>query len=171
MLEYLSSFTVKQLKERLREVGLKLSGNKSELVDRLKKHIESEKVVNDVSLMKTIIEDYFLHPEQYGDQKLVHKLTSRIENKLASKNMSGNEFTEYLCNLAEKRMKNRGMNIFLMNIGSSGSHWIEAMLDEFSGINCINEVYFPKMLRRKVKNLDRYALNLMMNIIHLAHLK
>lgn len=171
MLEYLSSFTVKQLRERLLEAGIENSGKKSELVQKLKTHIESEKVVSDIVLMKTIMGEYFTKPEQFGDKKLVHKLTSRIESKLVLKNMSKGEYAQYLFDLAEKRMKSRAKNIFLMNIGSSGSHWIEAMLDEFPRINCINEVYFPKLLRRKVKNLDRHALNLMMNIIHLSHLK
>ena len=166
-----TSYTVKQLKERLQEVGLDCSGNKSELINKLNEHIKSKEVTDDVETMKTIMEEYFTNPQQFGDKKLVHKLTSRIENKLIQKNMSEIEYSHYLFNLAEKRSKARAKNIFLMNIGSSGSHWIEAMLDEFEGINCINEVYFPKLLRRKVRNLDRHALNLMMNIIHLAHLK
>ena len=171
MRDYLSLFTVKQLKGRLIQAGINCSGNKPELIQRLKTHMESEKVLNDVSTMKDIMEDYISNTEQYGDEKLVDKLLSRIESKLVSKGMSAKEYVQYLFNLAEKRIKSRATNIFLMNIGSSGSHWIEAMLDEFPEIHCINEVYFPKILRKKVKNLDGHALNLMMNVIHLAHLK
>lgn len=171
MWEYLSSFTVSQLKRRLSEVGLNRTGNKSELIQRLIGHLKSKKVSNDVSKMRDLMTDYISNPEQYGDKKLVDKLFRRISKKLDSKQMSEKEFIHYLFKLAEKRIESQATNVFLMNIGSSGSHWIEAMLDEFPEVVCINEVYFPKALRKKVINFDRHALNLMMNVITLAHMK
>lgn len=171
MWDYLSSFTVYQLKERLSIAGLQPSGKKSDLIERLKEHLYSEKVSNDVEKMKQLMYDYFSNIENYGDKKLIDKLNNRISGKLESKGMTKRQYVDYLFHLAEKRIRSNGKNVFLMNIGSSGSHWIEAMLEDYPEISCVNEVYFPKILRKKVLNFDSYSLNLMMNVINLAHLK
>ena len=171
MWDYLSRFTVYQLRERLSNAGLQKSGKKYDLIERLKEHLRSEKVSNNVEKMKQLMYDYFSNIENYGDKKLIDKFNIRILRKLESKGMTKKQYVDYLFNLAEKRIRSNGTNVFLMNIGSSGSHWIEAMLEDYPGISCVNEVYFPKILRKKVVNFDSYSLNLMMNVINLAHLK
>ena len=70
-----TSYTVKQLKERLMEVVIDYSENKSELINKLNEQNKSKKVTDDIDTLKTIMEEYFTNSQQFGDKKLMHKLT------------------------------------------------------------------------------------------------
>lgn len=70
-----TSYTVKQLKERLMREGIDYTENKSELINKLCEHIKSKIDTDDIDTMKTIMEECFTNSQQFGDKKLAYKLT------------------------------------------------------------------------------------------------
>lgn len=56
------------------------------------------------------------------------------------------DVVEYACAAAQRRIHAGTPTLFLVNCGSSGSHWVEAMLSQLPGIHGCGEVYVPPQL-------------------------
>lgn len=117
--------------------------------------------------VKNHIRDYFENPMEYSHRTLICR---RINGNISSLKISLDELIEAVFKSAEERCINSGKNVYLMNVGSSGSHWVEAMLAEIDNIEQVNEVYFPPKLRNALKKYDSIYRLYMMNAVHLIHL-
>lgn len=71
--------------------------------------------------------------------------------------------------VAERRVADRPPTMFLVSCGSSGSHWLEAMLAEFAGHVACGEVYLPRPLLRETMGWDAAARSAFLDCVHLAH--
>lgn len=71
--------------------------------------------------------------------------------------------------LADARRRGAPPTLFLVNCGSSGSHWIEAMLAALPGIHACGEVYVPPSVREPLSELDEAARARFLDALHLLH--
>lgn len=119
--------------------------------------------------IKLIVTDYFHNLKDY-DQYKVARMEERVFPNLERLNLNFSDFTELFCSKSEKRCEQKSENIFLVNVGSSGSHWLAAMINELEGIDTIGEVYFPIKLKDRVENLSISSRQFLVNAVHLGHL-
>lgn len=70
---------------------------------------------------------------------------------------------------ARARMVNRPLTVFLISAGSSGSHWLEAVLDKSLGLSACGEVYFPPDIIRKLRKMDAVNRSTFMDAVHIIH--
>lgn len=71
--------------------------------------------------------------------------------------------------VANARLRDGPPALFLVNCGSSGSHWIEAMLARASGIHACGEVYVAPSLHAPLAALDDRARACFMDALHQLH--
>lgn len=71
--------------------------------------------------------------------------------------------------LTGRRHGLRRRTVYLSNIGSSGSHWLEAMLVDGAGLLGAGEVYLPPKLRMAVADLPDYEAARFIDGLHLLH--
>jgi len=119
--------------------------------------------------IKLIVTDYFHNLKDY-DQHKVARMEERVFPNLERLNLNFSDFTKLFCSMAETRCEEKSENIFLVNAGSSGSHWLAAMINELEDINTIGEIYFPAKLKERVENLSTISRQFLINAIHLGHL-
>ncbi len=119
-----------------------------------------------------LIRDYLRSASKYwpdSNPRQVDKLDVKLSQLETRFNLSRNEIIDRISAFAESRHAAGGQTLFLVNAGSSGSHWIEAMLAEFNGIASLGEVYFSPKLRRHAKQLGPSGAGLFIHGVHLAH--
>ena len=122
-----------------------------------------------IQLALHLCEQYLKQPEKLCRERQLTKLQKKFKLFERKYNYSREEMFDELIRLAKLRTLSNPINVFLVNAGSSGSHWIEAMLDEIDGIISLNEVYFSKELRLEMKELDTIGKQMVMNLVHLCH--
>lgn len=61
--------------------------------------------------------------------------------------------------------------LFLVNCGSSGSHWIEAMLSALPGIRACGEVYLPPALSPELESLEQRDRACFLDALHQFHVE
>lgn len=78
---------------------------------------------------------------------------------------------EWLVDLAEKRMAHRPLTLFVISCGSSGSHWLEAMISNLGQFVPCGEVYLPNARLREMEIWPVEERSAFLDCIHLAHAK
>jgi hypothetical protein len=131
-------------------------------------------VLNTVEARESLdlIRNYLHSPDKYwpdSNPRQVDKLDARLCGLETRSRLSRNEIIDRILALTELRHAAGGETLFLVNAGSSGSHWIEAMLAEFNSIACLGEVYFSPNLRQHAKQLGPCGAGLFIHGVHLAH--
>ena len=119
--------------------------------------------------IKHIIADYFHNLKDYDKYK-VERMEERVLPNIEKLGIGFTEYVNLFINNANERCEKKSENIFIVNPGSSGSHWLAAMIDEIEDMNTIGEVYFPNKLRDKVNDFTKPNRRLLINAIHLGHL-
>lgn len=71
--------------------------------------------------------------------------------------------------LAVRRHPQRRRTVYLSNIGSSGSHWLEAMLVDGAGFIGAGEVYLPPRFSDEVNALSAPEAACFIDALHLLH--
>lgn len=82
---------------------------------------------------------------------------------------SREEVLQKIISFAETRKTNRPMTVFLISAGSSGSHWLEGVLQSAAGMISCGEVYLPPSMINKLKALGELDRSLFLDCIHLTH--
>lgn len=117
-----------------------------------------------------MIKDYLLNPGKYwadSHQRNVQKL-----KKFLASGRNGREVDEYveqIIGLSKARTRFDGGHFYLVNAGSSGSHWLEAMLGLLPGFYNGGEIYIPKKLISYISNLPEFEASTAIDAIYLAH--
>lgn len=78
-------------------------------------------------------------------------------------------YIENIINLGHLREKFSPKHLYLVNAGSSGSHWIEAMLGLLPNFYNSGEVYIPSKIINYLTGLTSKQANVMLDIIYLVH--
>ncbi|WP_447044889.1 sulfotransferase domain-containing protein [Vreelandella sp. H-I2] len=82
---------------------------------------------------------------------------------------SRNGYIEQLKSLAKLRSKFNCMHFYLVNTGSAGSHWIEAMLGLLPGFYNGGEVYFPQKIKNHLETLAPKEAHEFLDTVYLLH--
>lgn len=72
---------------------------------------------------------------------------------------------------AERRVKSSPPTLFLINCGSSGSHWVEAMLASLPGIHACGEVYVPPGPGERLSSAEEPARAGFLDALHQIHME
>lgn len=74
-----------------------------------------------------------------------------------------------IINLAMLRARFDPMHTYIVNMGSSGSHWVESMLGLLPGFYNGGEIYLPKIVRAQLATFSKEESNLFLDALYLAH--
>lgn len=119
-----------------------------------------------------LIRDYLTSAAKFwprNNPRQVDKLDARLSRHESRTGLNRAAVIDQILTLTACRSADRAKTLFLVNAGSSGSHWIEAMLAEFPPVTRLGEVYFPPKLRRRAKSLGSHGSKMLMHGVHLAH--
>jgi hypothetical protein len=114
---------------------------------------------------------YLLHPEQHwGSESVRHVQKMRIFMRRAlrpGERMA--DLVDEILAIARLRVNHAPAPIYLPNVGSSGSHWLEAMLAIATGTHACGEVYLPKPMLPALKELPAADAAYFLNAAYMAH--
>lgn len=94
--------------------------------------------------------------------KRQHELAERL-------GVTPQEAVDWVLVTARARAAARPATIFLLNCGSSGSHWLEAMLAALPAIAPCGEVYLPKELAKEITSWRAADRSAYLDCVHLLH--
>lgn len=116
--------------------------------------------------------DYALAPERVWPQERItqsQKLERRRAELAERLGASKEAAVDWVLAAAASRAAARPATIFLTNCGSSGSHWLEAMMADTPGIAPCGEVYLPKELSRELDGWHSPDRSAFLDCVHLLH--
>lgn len=114
---------------------------------------------------------FLLNPAEYWGPEAprhVHKLARALRRSLGPGERTA-ELVEEILALARLRTAHAPPPIYLPNAGSSGSHWLEAMLSRAAGVHACGEVYLPKPVVERLKGMTAADAGYFLNAVHIAH--
>ena len=106
--------------------------------------------------------DYADDPEAWwpaGRQRQAVKLRRALRDRSAKD----------VVDVAEARALDRPPTVFLLSCGSSGSHWLEAMLAQAADVRPCGEVYVPAAMLAEMRRVDAASRSALLDCVHLAH--
>ena len=74
------------------------------------------------------------------------------------------------CEAARRRLDANAPTLFLINCGSSGSHWVEAMLSALPGIHACGEVYVPPRIGGELAEAPASDRRCFLDALHQVHM-
>lgn len=119
----------------------------------------------------TLTRRYLLHPEEFWgaeSPRQARKLTNFLRSAMQPGEQVAGVIAEILA-IARLRLNHAPAPIYLPNIGSSGSHWLEAMLSIACGVHACGEVYFPKAIRGTLGTLPAADVAYFLHAVYAAH--
>ncbi|WP_088743893.1 sulfotransferase domain-containing protein [Cobetia sp. QF-1] len=121
---------------------------------------------------KNLLQTYLTEPELFwpiSHMRNVKKLDSFIGKGKALNGESKKAFIQNVINLAELRRSFSSNHLYLVNAGSSGSHWVEAMLGLLPGFHNAGEVYIPNEISRQLSLMPKDEANTLLDVLYLIH--
>lgn len=98
------------------------------------------------------------------------KLNRFLERGAKTKNEAGiRRYIENVIHIADLRQQFNVKHFYLVNPGSSGSHWVEAMLGFVSGFHNGGEVYLPGPVIQRLKEVDFESAKVFVDALYLIH--
>lgn len=124
-------------------------------------------------MKKYTIEDYLLNSAVYwpaSHHRNVKKIERFLEKGCGSKKKNDtNGYIDDVIALSKLRAKFNTPHIYIANAGSSGSHWLEAMLALLPGFCNGGEIYLPKEVKNKLKSMGAEDANFFLDVLYLVH--
>lgn len=100
-----------------------------------------------------------------------HKLDEKVQQQCARLQVSTEQFLESVGAAARRRSAAGTPTLFLINCGSSGSHWVEAMLASLPGIHACGEVYVPPGIGEHLAGTDAAGRAGFLDALHQLHME
>lgn len=97
------------------------------------------------------------------------KLADRLAQRAKARGAEMAQIMQRIVGTARRRADSQPLTLFLINCGSSGSHWIEAMLSALPGIHACGEVYLPPSLTEQISTAPEYARINFLDALHQIH--
>lgn len=120
-----------------------------------------------------MLKEYLLNSEKYWEAS--HARNSvKLQRflKLGSDDESDKSIEKYvnhLICLGKIRSRFNPKHVYIINPGSSGSHWLEAMLGILEGFYNGGEIYIPKKLKKHLSLVSTKEASRMLDTVYLAH--
>jgi hypothetical protein len=102
-------------------------------------------------------------------QKLLDRLSALVP--AGEPTAAGHSLLARIVEAAERRVPGQPPTLFLVNSGSSGSHWIEAMLSALPGVHACGEVYVPPAIHQRLSDADGHDRAGFLDALHLLHVE
>tara|TARA_R110002124_G_scaffold277030_3_gene448096 strand:+ start:2403 stop:3302 length:900 start_codon:yes stop_codon:yes gene_type:complete len=118
------------------------------------------------------VKDYILNAERFWPpthKRNVVKIMRALDAYAGESSSDKDECIDELLAVAKIRGRFNAKHLYLINTGSSGSHWIEAMLGLLPGFYNGGEIYLPPKVRSSLKNLNKKSANEFLDVIYLLH--
>lgn len=127
----------------------------------------------DAASAEALARDILLGPEAFWTGDKAH-MAPRFEGFLQrfqkrSGLRSREAVAQAVLRAARNRMAARPLTVFIVNPGSSGSHWLQDALARAAGTNPCGEVYVPPAVMAAMRKLDGPARGLLLDCMHIAH--
>lgn len=97
------------------------------------------------------------------------KLSLRLGKIETQLGMARSEVIEEIVGVARLRQRLAAPTIYIPSAGSSGSHWLQAMIAELVSVLPAGEVYLPKSLRSLLSSAPARSAQICLQAIYLAH--
>ena len=120
-----------------------------------------------------MLTDYLLNAEKYWPES--HRRNAVKLKKFLYYGAGGKErkavesYIESIKELAKLRERFSSKHVYLINTGSAGSHWIEAMLSLLPEFYNGGEVYFPQVVKNYLSEIDPSDANRFLDAVYLIH--
>lgn len=118
-----------------------------------------------------VLYDYMLRPRSFWPE--THQRNAVKLQRFIDQGSDGRPRTAYvqdILSLAKLRALFKPTHVYIVNMGSSGSHWVESMLGLLPGFYNGGEIYLPKPLRDQLGELPAPEASRLVDAIYLAHL-
>lgn len=122
--------------------------------------------------MSLSVKDYILNADRFWPSTHKRNVVKimRAFDACSIKSLSDkNGCIDELIAVAKIRERFNAKHFYLINTGSSGSHWIEAMLGLLPGFYNGGEIYLPPKIRSSLKTLNKKSANEFLDVIYLLH--
>lgn len=120
-----------------------------------------------------MIKKYLLSSRDYWPEthyRNVKKIERFLEKGCGSKKKNDtSEYIDDVIALSKLRAKFKTPHVYIANAGSSGSHWLEAMLALLPGFRNGGEIYLPKEVKNKLKVMGAEDANFFLDVLYLVH--
>jgi hypothetical protein len=97
------------------------------------------------------------------------KMDTRVQSLTRDLGMPRRDALRTIVESAKVRARAAPPTLFLVNGGSSGSHWIEGMLAELPGLRACGEVYFPSPLCVQIRAMETRERVAFIDAVHQVH--
>ena len=120
-----------------------------------------------------LLADYVSNMDQYWPQARVtqrdklRKCVDKIKTDFHVETDSA--AVQAVVELAKSRLESRPLTIFLISAGSSGSHWLEAVLKSAADMIPCGEVYLPQSIFKAMRGLSLESSSAFLDCIHMIH--
>ena len=102
-------------------------------------------------------------------QRQVRKITERLSQLSRRDGCVPAQLVDDYYSAAALRQRSRRPTVYLANIGSSGSHWLESLLVAGGGMLGAGEVYLPPAIRDRLAALAERDRACFIDALHLLH--
>lgn len=124
--------------------------------------------MNKISIEKYLLNASSYWPEShYRNVKKIERFLERGCN--SKKNEKVRRYVKDIIALAELRLKFKTPHLYIVNAGSSGSHWLEAMLGFLPGFHNGGEIYLPAEIKKSLKAMGEREAHLFLDALYLVH--
>ena len=124
--------------------------------------------MNKISIEKYLLNASSYWPEShYRNVKKIERFLERGCNSKDEKKVRC--YVKDIVALAELRLKFKTPHLYIVNAGSSGSHWLEAMLGFLPGFHNGGEVYLPAEIKKSLKTMGEREAHLFLDALYLVH--
>ncbi|MCW5666908.1 MAG: sulfotransferase [Piscinibacter sp.] len=118
----------------------------------------------------TLARGFLLNPQEYWPDRPRHvsKLNRALKYSLGDGERVP-ELVDEILAIARLRTAHAPAPIYLPNAGSSGSHWLEAMLARAADVHACGEVYLPKPVIEQLQAMTPADAGFFLNAVYVAH--
>lgn len=99
------------------------------------------------------------------------KLDDKVQQRCARLQVSAGQLVDSIGAAAHRRQAAGAPTLFLINCGSSGSHWVEAMLASLPGIHACGEVYVPPAIGERLAGWEEPERACFLDGLHQIHME
>lgn len=105
----------------------------------------------------TLLRNYLKNPESFwGESHRQSKKLIKARDKMKRAIGNTSEVEDWILNVTSKREFLPVRTLLIFNAGSSGSHWLQAMIKSAIGFSGCGEVYLPNSLQLKAQEDFRF---------------
>ncbi|MDW5378855.1 sulfotransferase domain-containing protein [Halomonas sp. HP20-15] len=120
----------------------------------------------------SFLENYLLRPESFWPKSHLRnadKVKRFVATGCAANGQNPKSYIDDIIKLGQLRKRFDNKHVYIVNPGSSGSHWIEAMLSLLADFHNGGEIYLPKDVKEYLSTLQLEDAEFFLDVVYLVH--